>query len=369
MNRLEAYKQPLYELRFSPMCKPAAEVANLTQLESHTTRARVLMMWRIAAGHLNWGKREAELMYESTLDSISQAFDVFEYPVSEFMLDARADIWDLGLAPGSVKQSVEKHTTANPFPMEAKNNTLILAGEIAQVEDQNYINILNMVIEHNGLQAGIWVQSSGALQFVLGARDAARELVKKIIEQVTANEVKMIIADGAETFWALTKMLEKLGLEFPKGIEILHFNTFLKQCKTSKTVLEKPFVHDSRPACLLADSLANHLAIMPGYLQDENVFGTGKIYCDAREIVDKYCTDRVIATWSRTLAKSCGADDGLWATHPQLASGLARQRLDYFKGINAKSIICPSPLCASYLNKQSLDDDLPIKWLPELLLD
>jgi hypothetical protein len=28
MSRLEAYKEDLYELRFSPMCKPAGEVAN-----------------------------------------------------------------------------------------------------------------------------------------------------------------------------------------------------------------------------------------------------------------------------------------------------------------------------------------------------
>ncbi len=33
MSYLEAHEKELYELRFSPMCKPAAEVANLTQLE------------------------------------------------------------------------------------------------------------------------------------------------------------------------------------------------------------------------------------------------------------------------------------------------------------------------------------------------
>ena len=62
--RLESHKQALYELRFSTMCKPATEVANLTQLESHTVRARTLMFWRIAMGYLDWGPREAELTYD-----------------------------------------------------------------------------------------------------------------------------------------------------------------------------------------------------------------------------------------------------------------------------------------------------------------
>ena len=91
---LKTHIDDLYLLRFSAMCKPAGEVANLTQLESQTTRGRTLIMWRVAAGHLTWGPREVELMYQSTLDSISEAFDVFHYPISRYMLDARAEIFE-----------------------------------------------------------------------------------------------------------------------------------------------------------------------------------------------------------------------------------------------------------------------------------
>ena len=122
--RLEAHKQALYELRFSPMCKPAGEVANLTQLESHTTRSHVMMMWRIAAGHLDWGEREAELIYESTLDSISEAFDVFHYPVSQYMLDARAEIWESGLAPEPVVEAVNNYVSL--VSQETPLNTRLL---------------------------------------------------------------------------------------------------------------------------------------------------------------------------------------------------------------------------------------------------
>ena len=131
MSRLEVYKKDLYELRFSPMCKPAGEVSNLTMLESHSTRGRVMMMWRVVQGIIPWDTREVELIYQSTLDSISQAFDVFEYPMSDYMLAARADIWEAGLAPECVKQVVD--TNNIPPPDVSMSDTLLLAGEIAQL--------------------------------------------------------------------------------------------------------------------------------------------------------------------------------------------------------------------------------------------
>jgi hypothetical protein len=111
MSHLEAYQKELFEIRFSPMCKPAGEVANFTQLESHMTRARMMMLWQIVKGQITWTPRRVELVYQSTLDSISEAFDMFHYPISDFMLAARADIWEAGLTPHSVKQVVRKNET------------------------------------------------------------------------------------------------------------------------------------------------------------------------------------------------------------------------------------------------------------------
>ena len=134
MNRLAEHQQELYELRFSPMCKPAAEVANLTQLEGHHVRARTMIMWRIAAGHLSWGPREVEILYQSTLDSISEAFDIFHYPISRYMLDARADVWEAGLVPKNIENVVEKNSNTLPVPpKKVTGGSLLLAGEINQI--------------------------------------------------------------------------------------------------------------------------------------------------------------------------------------------------------------------------------------------
>ena len=370
MNRLTAHKKALYELRFSPMCKPAGEVANLTQYESHTTRARMIMLWRIAEGYLEWGDNEARLLYQSTLDSISQAFDIFHYPISQYMLDARADVWEAGLAPREVRKAVETITDSRAEtignPHSAK--TLLIAGELPQRSDSSaYVSALSQALEKANLEAAILVCETGATAYALGAREATLlqgQSLQKIIQE---SMVQTVIADGPETAWALTKIYPALGIPLPPGVHVkLLSEALLQNYSPSRQMPGRVFVHDSRPAYLVADNEPSHLAVLPGYLEDEGAFGSGAVYEAPRVLIDSTKGKRVYGTWTRGLAKSCGADDGLWLTYPELAKGLAQQRLDYAKQLGAERIVTDSPRCAYHLKLFRRDSDPIIVWLPEL---
>ena len=166
----------------------------------------------------------------------------------------------------------------------------------------------------------------------------------------------------------LTKVYPALGLELPQGITVRLVSQALAESGLIKQKsLGKVFVHDSRPASLIAEVAPNHLAVMPGYVADENAFGEGVVYEAPRSLVDATGSQRVFGTWTRGLAKSCGADDGLWLTYPELGSGLARQRLDYAQWVGADSVVTDSPLCASYLKAHRAPNHPAIYWLPELL--
>jgi hypothetical protein len=365
MSRLFEYQQALYELRFSPMCKPAAEVANLTQLESHSVRSRVMMMWRVSAGHLQWGPREVELIYESTLDSISEAFDVFHYPISRYMLDARADIWDAGLVPQRMKEIVENagKKVAGP-PSKVVDGALCLAGEIFQLEDSRYQETLEARLN----DIPIWSAPTGVLPYVLGAREVARAQAEHIVQGISDSDVKTVIVDGPETAWGLLKVYSDLGVELPKNVGVQLLSEFLlENSSIEKDAVGKAFIHDSRPACLIAEKMPGHLSVVPGCLADETVFGEGKVFDAPRQLVDNAGAERVYGTWTRCLAKSCGADDGLQLTYPRLAEGLARQQLDYAKDLGAEVIISDSPLCVDYFSRHAGDDDLSVYWLAELV--
>lgn len=372
MSHLETHQKELYELRFSPMCKPAAEVANLTQLESHTTRGRVMMMWRIAAGHLVWGVREAELLYETTLDSISEAFDVFHYPVSQYMLDARADVWEAGLAPTVVQEAVEKAKDASSaFPApEVVDDVLVLAGEIGQIDQhERFSSILANALQTVKVTASIWHVNSGALAYALGARDVARTLAQQIVERIADLRVKEIIVDGPETAWAIAKVYPALGVNLPQDTKIISLSTLLlEKVNASGKFSDLVMVHDSRPAYLIAEGKPTHLAILPGYLEDENQFGEGQVYEAPRDLLKSMGIEIIFGCWTRGLAKSCGADDGLWLTHPHLAQGLARQRLDYARSLGADQIITDSPLCAYWMAENAAESDCIVRWLPEMVL-
>jgi len=372
MSHLQAYKKDLYELRFSPMCKPAAEVANLTQLESHMTRARTMMLWRIAEGLIEWSPRKVALAYESTLDSISEAFDVFHYPVSQFMLAARADIWEAGLAPQIVIQAVRESESAEAGRPEAAE-TVLLAGEIAQLDDEAWLTSMQAALQRYDVEFTTWVAHSGALAYTLGAWDVARSQAKQIIEGIKTSGAKTIIADGPETAWALLKIYPALGLSLPEGTEVKLLSVVLDE-QLSEAVnppnelnLGTVMFHDSRPACLIAEQMANHLAVMPGYLEDEAAFGVGEVYEAPRHLLESLSVVRVFDTWTRSLARTSGADDGLWLTYPHLAAGLAAQRLDYAENLGAETIVTDSPLAASYLSKHTNGRSIGVKYLAELL--
>jgi len=371
MKRLDTHKKALYELRFSPMCKPAGEVSNLTQQEGHTTRAHVIMMWRAAEDMIDWGPREAELLYESTLDSISEAFDVFHYPISRYMLDARADVWDAGLGPDRVKEVVAATSaqTVEGSPIVAEEEAMLLASEIAQLEDISLLDSMMVALQNAGVDASPWVAPSGALAYALGAHAVAKEQALKVKEGIRDSGAQTIIADGPETTWALKNIYPEFNLGLAEDITVRLLSEVLAEAQAPpKREVGTVFVHDSRPAYLIADGAPNTRAILPGYFDDESIFGSGIVYEAPRHIVDSMGGQRVFGTWTRALAKSSGSDDGLWLTHPELAAGLAEQRLDYALGQGAATLVTDSPIAAAHLSKYIGERPLEVKLLSELLV-
>jgi hypothetical protein len=369
MARIDKYKKELYELRFSPMCKPAGEVANLTNFEGHTTRARMIMLWRITEGFLEWGPREAELLYQSTLDSISEAFDVFHYPVSQIMLDARADVWDAGSAPQNIIDAIEymNKIPNKESPELNQEKSFILGGELALIQENELPEMLG-ILQKTVSKTPVWVTPTGSVEYILGAREQAREKAETVVEGINKSGTKNIIADSPETAWMLQKVYPAFDLKLPEGLRFTLLSEALKGGSgLKKKHLGKVFLHDSRSAYLIADGTPSHLAILPGYLDNEDDFGNGTVYDTPRRLLDSMDCELLNGTWMRALAKSCGADDGLWLTYPDLARGLASQRLNYIVGLGTESLVCDSPLCASYIKKAAGDLDVPVYWLPELL--
>ena len=71
---------------------------------------------------------------------------------------------------------------------------------------------------------------------------------------------------------------------------------------------------------------------------------------------------------STTLARTSGADDSLWLTHPDLAAGLAEQRLYHAESLGATTLVTDSPLAATILKKHAAERQIEVKHLAEILV-
>jgi Fe-S oxidoreductase len=366
---LSEYEQVLYGCRFCPMCKPAAEVGNLTQLESHSTRGRALLLWRAAKGLAALSPRDAELLYQSTLDSISQAWCINHYPVAEYVAAARRELFSQGLIPEVVKEVLSKSNQGGPCP---KAETVLLAGEISQLDDPAAADPALKLLETCAEAVKVFMSPSGTLAYVLGDVDTAEEQARRVSEALQAAGVKRVVADGPQTLFALKVLYPLLGIALPEKLEVLGLADLVEPLVVKNklsTVLsggQAVFFHDSRIACFLAGELATDEVIQPALSGSEEHSGSGEVYAAPRSILDALGIRRVSSVWSKSLSRSTGADNGLWLTYPELASGLAQKRLEHIHSLGAEAIVTDSVLDAVHLRKVQGSGGGPgVYWFPE----
>ncbi len=379
---LSSYKDDLFSCRFCPMCKPAAEVANVTLIESYSTRARAMMLWRVVSGIAGFTARDTEIIYQSTLDSISQAWCVNHYPVSEYLTAARAEIFRKGLAPEQVKNALNNYTarTESAYenqgfrPADQAGDAIILASEAAEIGGEKLLKPVLSVLEKAGVPAKTLLIESGAMAYSLGALELASKQALRVIGLIKKTGTEKVITDGPRAMYAIKYIYPLLDIPWPEHIAVTSVSEELYSAvtggklKRAVTAGSRIIFHDSRSACALADELAEDQAIQPGFQGPEIVLGRGEIFEAPRRLADLLGMERIFSVWSRTFCKSCGADDGLWLTYPELAADLAEQRLRDAENLGAEMIVTDSLLCAEHLKSVRLADSVGIRWLPELFL-
>jgi Fe-S oxidoreductase len=370
-HALKEFSDKLYGCRFCPMCKPAGETLSITQMESHSTRARALLLWRIANEMLAWGPRVAELVYQSTLDSISEAWCVNHYPVSGYMLAARREAFAAGMAPPSVLAALARDV---PVPQIAPAEVILLGGEAAQVDKPDALAAAVDALAQAKIDAIPVTIMTGAVAYALGAFDLARDQALRVVDLVQRSGAATVIADGSQTLWALRKIYPELGVTLPEGVAVVSLTEALVTAWTDGA-LQLPsydnvpvFLHDSRAATLLADTLPIAEVIQPGYTGDETKLGDGEVFRAPRQLLDAMGMTRQYSVWSRALSKSSGADDGLGLTYPELAAAMAKARLGEAKRAGAEVLVAESLLDAAHLATFAGEFGLTVEWLPALTI-
>jgi len=369
---LQDYEKFLYGCRFCPMCKPAGETANVTYYESHTTRARAMLLWRVLHGMADYSDRDIELLYETTLDGVSEAWCVNHYPVSKYLLAARQALVKAERIPDSVKGVLGRRQLLVTDSV-GKDDTAFVGGDTDQTGSGDHAPRYRHVMERLGIEGRLLVGSVGLVAHCLGDVMGAAAAAERMAAEINVAKPKRIVADSQDTYYALTRLFPEWGISLPQAAEIVslagYFGKTEKRAGGRTLEGKKVFVHDSRACVALADRLPSDQVIQPGFAGPEDALGTGRVYDDVRRIVDRSGGKRVFSVWSRCMSKTSGADDGLALTYPTLARRLASYRFQQAQAAGAEAVVADSLAAVTLWENLSADESkgLAFAWWPEIL--
>jgi len=363
--RTERYEQYLYGCRFCPMCKPASDTSNATFLECHSTRAHAMIIWRVSNQIKPYSDKEIELLYKTNLDSVSEAFCVDHYPVSEYMLAARQDIVEAGRVPEVVKSVLARNQRID---VESRGKTTILSCEAADFAYEAAFERVSAIAEK--LDVGFIQGYSGASAHFLGDDRKARDLAEGLTAAIARSGVSTVLTDGPETYYALTKLYARLGVHIPENLSVRMLSSFAAEASPSnvsnKITGMKAFYHDARACWWMADTKPDEKVIMPDFFGPEKLLGTGALYDEPRGLLKDLGVKLVFSVWTRALARSMGMDEGLYLVHPQLAEKLARRRLAEIGRCGSECLVTDSFAAVVFLSIIG-SDGMNVVWLPEIL--
>jgi hypothetical protein len=346
------------------MCKPASDTSNATFLECHSTRAHAMIIWRVSNDIKEYTDKEIELLFKTNLDSVSEAFCVDHYPVSEYMLAARQDIIEAGRAPETVKAVL---TREQRIESVLRGETAILSCEAADFAYDAAFERTTSIAEKLGV--GVIQGNSGASSYFLGDEKKAKELAEGLVAAIVLSKVKTILTDGPETQYALTRLYARLGVHLPDDLCIRTLSSFAAEKRSPDTSVSlagvKVFYHDSRASWWMAESKPDEKVIMPDFFGPEELLGSGAIYEEPRKVLKALGVEPVFSVWTRAMARSMGMDEGLLLTYPQLAEKLARRRLAEIKRSGSNCIFTDSLATIVFLSIIG-SDELKVIWLPEI---
>lgn len=361
---LEEHRDNLAICRFCPMCKPAGEVGAILPSESNTTRGRALLVWRLLDGRAAWTPRTSEILFETTLDGIAQAWCVGHLDVPGYLRAARAAAWDAEAVPAPVRDALDPIPTLR---IHGSGDTLLVGGELSEAGDEHELARLAAFLGDGVAWA---VGPTGRLADDLGRRELAIAQRRDLTDAIRAGGYRRLVADGPRT-WSVLRALAT-GVDAPpalEGVSIVSLAQAIEHAAVNPAISldgAMVLVHDSRAASDVADELAVSEAVLPGFSGLESALGQGEAFEGPRRVVRSAGGTPAFDRWSRSLARSCGADDGLWRTYPAVAGKLAEARVDEAVARGVDTIIADSPLCARWL-RQHAGGRVRVVWLPDLV--
>jgi Fe-S oxidoreductase len=335
--------ETIWACRFCMMCHCADRVGQVVRRESYTPRGRGAIIFALDEGFLDYDEGVADIMYTTLNDRMIQHWCVGNYDHEELVIDARARIFEKGLAPEDVIAYSKNLRTkpvqgGNPakiltdagVTLDSDSDTLLFCGSAARGSQQATLIASGKLFNQAGQSFKVLADepSSGWALYQLGDFEGAKPISELLAEKIRQSKVSTVVALDADSYRMLMGRTTRFGGDI-KGIKILHVNAVMagwlkdKEISVAQKIPDAATYHDP---CVLARFFED--IDSPRYILTQIL---------AEELKE-------MAT-NKKLANCCGAGGMLAVHRPDVSEDVAGMRIDEAIESGAARLISGCPRC------------------------
>lgn len=325
------------------------------------------MIWHVLNHGQNWNSETARSIFESTLDSASQTWCVHQYPVSNYILAARADIVEAGVAPVEVMQYQIPEPDKGFFTLRGSEGNgaaaIFYPGDALTAGNTASTIAALKLFRTKGDAVELpaeWLDC-GAMAYCLGRVDLARERAARVTEMlnltIRTHLAEKLIVDGPLTQWMLETIYPQLDPEFKVQARV---ESLLDRFFHPNPLLNLSTMNVKRNEPLWVYALASEFTrLVEGGCAS---FKSALASIPGLQVIEP--------PDGMELGASSGAGGGLYVSFPELSERVSKARVA--EAINKKTtcIVTDSPLDAEQLKYAAgitINVSTPVELLADLV--
>jgi Fe-S oxidoreductase len=330
------------------MCQHADRVASLVRKESYTPRGRGAVLFALEKGLLSLDESVADILYTTVNDGLLQEWCVGNYDHEEMVLDARARLFEKGLAPKEIVTFVEalhagprgrepvEILSSAQIRTEPGAESLLFAGCSARETGTSTLISMGRLFNQAGISFQILKQEPccGWPLYQLGDLEGARDFSITVSRAIQDSGAKTVVVLDADCYRMLLTRNSRMEGNL-KEVRITHALQLLSEwleagkIRVNKRLPVPVTYHDPCSLARYCEDLDSPRKILKQLFEG-----------DVREM----------ATHKR-LANCCGEGGMLSVYRPELAKGVSLLRLEEAMETGASLLAVGCPRCQGAFNR------------------
>jgi Fe-S oxidoreductase len=343
------------------MCRHVCPVGNITRMETLTPHGWAQLVALERRGLSTWNRETVDALYKCADCGNCRTHSVYDSPLPEGIVAARAVVAEQGLAPAVVYEMSERlrrwenpYVSQRPVESTGSGEAALFVGDEAHFLRPQLLAAALSLLRAVGVEPVLVGQgrNTGYLPSSLGLPGIAGDLALANLAEIRATHARRLFVLSPGDYFAFRQMYdERLGIELPPELEVVGVIPFLARQRIAGN-LRLTRSADERPYAYVDPT---HSVRVEGRYESPRLLLEAVLPAPAHELF-----------WRRNRAYPCG-DLALQFTQPELADALTRARLADAAEAGATLVLSDGAGSLAHLDRHAAGFGLQVQGVYELL--